>query len=273
MAVVKGSFSISQKSKWIHATAIVEAGAQIGKNVVIGPYCVIGPNVVLGNYCELKSSVIVEGVVNIGDHNKIFSHAVIGQEPQDLKYAGERSSIIIGHHNRIREYCTIHPGTRGGGMVTRIGDNNLLMVNIHVAHDCQIGSNCILANNVVLGGHVQVEDYAVVGGASAVHQRVRIGRHSMIGGMTAIARDVIPYGLVVEDRKVSLNGINITGLRRRKFSRRDINDLKNFYEDVFSAEGNLLALVKKYKEKYAHSPVVRQVVKFLEEPSNRCFTV
>ncbi|MDR2078063.1 MAG: acyl-ACP--UDP-N-acetylglucosamine O-acyltransferase, partial [Rickettsiales bacterium] len=180
----------------IHPTAIVDINAKIGDDVKIGPYCVVGPHVVIGDNCELKPHVVVEGRVVMGKGNKIFSFAVIGQDPQDLKYEGEESSIRIGNNNKIREHCTIHPGTKGDMMVTEIGNNNLLMVNVHIAHDCVLGNSCVLANNVALGGHVHIGDYTVIGGLSAIHQKVRIGKHAMIGGMTAVAGDVVPYGVV-----------------------------------------------------------------------------
>ena len=158
---------------------------------------------------EIKSNVVIEGYTTIGDNNKIFPFAVIGEEPQDLKYSGEKSKIKIGNNNRIREHCTIHTGTKGDKMITKIGNNNLLMVNTHIAHDCVIGNNCILANNVTLGGHVHVGNYSVIGGLSAIHQKVHIGKHSMIGGMTPVEFDVIPYGVVVAKRTTSLEGIEL----------------------------------------------------------------
>ncbi|GHU26677.1 acyl-[acyl-carrier-protein]--UDP-N-acetylglucosamine O-acyltransferase [Bacilli bacterium] len=258
----------------IHPAAIVDMNAQIGNNVKIGPYCIVGPEVVIGDNCELKPHVVLEGRVEIGDNNKIFSFAVMGQDPQDLKYDGERSSIVIGNGNRIREHCTIHPGTRGGNMVTKIGDNNLFMVNTHIAHDCVIGSNCVFANNVTLGGHVSVGDYTVIGGLTALHQKVQVGEHAMIGGMTAVERDIIPYGVAVESRTSSLEGINVVGLKRRNFSKQDINDLRSFYRDVFCSEsGNLFELVEDSKEKYANSKVVQSVIEFLEGGSDRHFMV
>ncbi|MDR3078921.1 MAG: acyl-ACP--UDP-N-acetylglucosamine O-acyltransferase [Rickettsiales bacterium] len=267
-----GDYSYRRRGTSIHPTAIVDPAAQLGENVRIGPYCLVGPAVTLGDGCELKPHVILEGCIEMGSDNRIFSFAVIGQDPQDLKYEGEKSLIRIGNGNRIREHCTIHPGTRGGGMVTTLGNNNLLMVNTHVAHDCSVGDNCILANNVTLGGHVEIGDYTVIGGLSAVHQRVKIGKHAMIGGLTAIVKDVIPYGVAVETRDVSLEGINILGIGRRGFSRRDIDSLRNFYRDVFCSEsGNLFELVEHFKEKYTDSKVVLEVIEFLSRKSDRHF--
>lgn len=258
----------------IHPTAIVDPEAKIGKNVKIGPFCIIGKDVIIGDDCELKSNVVIEGNTTIGSGNKIFSFAVIGQEPQDLKYNGENSKIIIGNNNRIREHCTIHPGTKADRMITKIGNNNLLMVNTHIAHDCVIGNNCIFANNATLGGHVHVGNYAVIGGMSAIHQKVRIGKHAMIGGMTGVEKDVVPYGVVVEPRRTSLEGINLVGLKRRNFTKKQMNDLRHFYKEVFCVESaNIFDLIEELKGKYEGSKVVQDIIKFLSEDSKRHITV
>src|SRR5947209_20337006 len=177
----------------IHLTAIVAPGARLAEDAVVGPYCIIGEDVALGPRVSLGPHVVVDGRTTIGEGTRLFPFASIGLEPQDLKYRGERSELVIGRNNTIREYVTINPGTEGGGMVTRIGDGSLFMVGAHVAHDCQIGNHVVLANNATLGGHVVVEDYAVLGGLCAVHQYARIGSHAMIGGMSGVERDVIPY--------------------------------------------------------------------------------
>src|ERR1700739_1226866 len=179
----------------IHPTAIVAPGAMLAEDVVIGPYCVVGDNAVLGPRVTLRSHVVVDGRTTIGEGTRVFPFASIGLEPQDLKYRGERSELVIGRNNTIREYVTMNPGTEGGGMVTRIGDDCLFMVGAHVAHDCQIGDHVIMANNATLGGHVTLGDYVVIGGLSAVHQFVRIGAHAMIGGMSGVENDVIPFGM------------------------------------------------------------------------------
>ena len=218
--------------------------------------------------------MVVEGNTTIGNGNKIFSFAVIGQEPQDLKFEGENSKIVIGNNNRIREHCTIHPGTKGDHMITKIGNNNLFMVNTHIAHDCVIGSNCIFANNATLGGHVHVGNYAVIGGMSAIHQKVRIGKHAMIGGMTGVEKDVVPYGVALEPRKTSLEGINLVGLKRRKFTKKQINDLRHFYKEAFCVESsNLFELIEELKTKYEGSKVVNDIIKFLSQDSKRHITV
>lgn len=265
--------SLKNKNCRIHQTAIIEEGAIIGNNVKVGPFCFIGKNVKIGDNCELKANVIIEGDTSIGKNNKIFSFAVIGQEPQDLKYKGENSKIIIGDNNRIREHCTIHLGTENDNMLTKVGDNNLFMVNTHIAHDCVIGNNCIFANNATLGGHVHVDDYVVIGGMSAIHQKVRIGKHAMIGGMTGIEKDVIPYGVVVEKRSASLEGINIVGLKRRDFTNEQMNELRHFYKDVFCVDGsNMFELIENLKDKYSGSSVVNDIINFLESDSKRHIT-
>ena len=180
----------------IHSSAIVAETAAIGPGCKIGPFCVVGPNVVLGPDTELKSHVVVEGDTSIGQGTKIWPFASIGHQPQDLKFGGEKSQLIIGEQNQIRESVTMNPGTTGGGLVTRVGDKNLFMVNVHVGHDCQVGNGCVLANNVSLAGHVIVEDNVVIGGHSGIHQFCRIGQGAMVGVLSAVLADVIPYGTV-----------------------------------------------------------------------------
>ncbi|PJN94377.1 acyl-[acyl-carrier-protein]--UDP-N-acetylglucosamine O-acyltransferase, partial [Amaricoccus sp. HAR-UPW-R2A-40] len=198
----------------IHPTAVVEPGARIGAGCRIGPYCVIGPDVMLAEGVILHSHVAIAGVTSIGAGTEIWPFASVGSAPQDLKYAGERTELIIGAKNRIREYATLNTGTVQGGGVTRIGDGNLLMMSIHVGHDCVIGNGVILVNNATLGGHVTIEDNVIVGGLSAVHQFCRLGRGAMIGGLTGVVADVIPYGMVVGERG-HLGGLNLVGLKRR----------------------------------------------------------
>src|SRR5215472_11978325 len=222
----------------IHPTAIVAPGAMLAETVVIGPYCIVGENVSLGPRVTLRSHVVVDGRTTVGEGTRLFPFASIGLEPQDLKYRGEASELVIGRDNKIREYVTRDPGTLGGGMVTRVGDGCLFMVGTHVAHDCQIGSHVIMANNATLAGHVVVEDCAMLGGLCAVHQYVRIGRHAMIGGMSGVERDVIPYGQVMGDR-ARLCGLNIIGMQRRGFSREDIQGLRAAYQFLFSSDGTL----------------------------------
>jgi len=252
----------------IHPTAIVAPGAKLAETVVIGPYCTVGANVVLAAEVSLKSHVVVDGRTTIGSGTRIFPFASIGLEPQDLKYAGEDSSLEIGRNNTIREHVTINPGTAGGGMVTRIGDNCLLMAGAHVAHDCQLGDHVILVNHATLGGHVVVDEYAILGGLSAVHQFVRIGRHAMIGGMSGVERDVIPYGQVMGDR-ARLCGLNIIGMQRRGFSREDIQGLRNAYQFLFATDGTLSDRVAETAERFGGIGPVDDVIKFIRADSSR----
>lgn len=252
----------------IHPTAIIEDGAQLGENVFVGPYCCVGADVVLGDGVRLVSHAVVAGRTNIGPNTHIYPFASIGHQPQDLKYQGELSSLEIGANNIIREHVTMNPGTEGGGMVTRVGNNCLFMVGAHVAHDCDIGNHAILANNATLAGHVIVEDYAVLGGLSAVHQFVRIGRHSMVGGMSGVEHDVIPYGSVLGNR-ARLAGLNIVGLRRRKFSRSEIADLRKAYRLLFAEEGSMAERVNDASEMYKDNRAVMDIVEFIRVDSNR----
>lgn len=219
----------------IHPSSIIDPNAILGKNVKIGPFCHVGPNVVLNDDVELVSHVSIQGHVQIGEKTKIYPFACIGHAPQDLKYEGEESQVIIGKETMIREYVTIHPGTKHGQMYTKIGDKCLLMIGVHIAHDCVVGNNVIMANNATLAGHVTVDDYAIIGGLSAVHQFVRIGAHCMIGGMSGVESDVIPYGIVKGER-AHLNGLNLIGLRRRGFSNESIKQLQEAYKRIFEVD-------------------------------------
>lgn len=252
----------------IHPTAIIENGATIGENVSIGPYCVIGPQVTIGDSCELKSHVVVAGRTTIGSGNRIFPFASIGHAPQDLKYHGEESEVIIGDNNQIREQVTINPGTEGGGMVTRVGSNCLMMVGAHVAHDCQISDRAILVNNATLAGHVTVGEFAIIGGLSAVHQFVRIGKHAMIGGCSGVENDIIPYGSVMGNR-AHLAGLNLVGLKRRGFSRDVIHDIRNAYRLLFAPEGTLQERLEDVAELFQSNEPVMDIVNFIRSDSSR----
>jgi UDP-N-acetylglucosamine acyltransferase len=252
----------------IHPTAIVAPGAALADEVVIGPYCTVGGEAVLERGVSLKSHVVLDGRTTVGEGTRIFPFASIGLEPQDLKYHGEKSSLVIGRNNTIREYVTMNPGTTGGGMVTRVGDNCLFMVGVHIAHDCQIGNHVIMANHATLGGHVTVEDYAFLGGLSAVHQYVRIGRHAMVGGMSGVERDVIPYAQVMGER-ARLSGINIIGMQRRGFSREDIQGLRNAYQFLFSSDGTLTDRVNEAAERFRGIAPVDDIVQFIRADSSR----
>lgn len=252
----------------IHPTAIVASGARLASDVVIGPYCTIGEEVELGSGVTVLSHVVIEGRTTIGVGTRIFPFASIGHEPQDLKYQGEASSLVIGARNTIREYVTMNPGTTGGGMVTRVGDDCLFMVGAHVAHDCQIADHVIMANNATLAGHVVLEEYAFLGGLCAVHQFVRIGRHAMIGGMSGVERDVIPYGQVMGDR-ARLTGLNIIGMQRRGFTREEIHALRNAYQLLFHSEGTLSDRVSATALRFSGIGPVEDIVHFIRADSTR----
>lgn len=252
----------------IHPTAIVAPGAALADDVTIGPYCIVGSSVVLGPGVSLAAHVVVDGNTTIGEGTRLFPFAAIGLEPQDLKYQGEPSSLIIGRHSTIREHVTINPGTAGGGMVTRVGDHCLLMVGAHVAHDCRLGDHVIMANNATLAGHVVVDEFARLGGLSAVHQFVRIGRHAMIGGMSGVERDVIPYGQAVGDR-ARLTGLNIIGMQRCGYSREDIQGLRAAYQVLFASGGTLNERVNETAERFGGIAPVDDVVAFIRADSTR----
>jgi UDP-N-acetylglucosamine acyltransferase len=251
----------------IHKTAIVDSKAKISTNVNIGPYSIIGPNVEIGEGTDINSHVSVAGYTKIGKKNKIYPFASIGNNPQDLKYKGEKSALEIGNGNTIREYVSINPGTDGGGGLTKIGNNCLFMVSSHVAHDCVIGDNVVAVNNVAIGGHVQIDDNAIIGGNSAVHQFIRIGKFAMIGGMCAVIRDVIPYGLVHGNRSV-LQGINLIGLRRNNISNQDIALLGNAYKEIFKSE-NLSENLKNLSEDFKNNNLVIEILRFILKDKKR----
>lgn len=255
----------------IHDTAVVDGAANLGSNVTVGPYCVVGGGVVLGDGVQLHSHVVLDGLTEIGAGTRVFPFASIGLPPQDLKYKGEESRLVIGAGNVIREYVTMNPGTQGGGMVTRVGDNGLFMIGVHVAHDCTVGDNVIMANNATLAGHVSVGDNAVIGGLAAVHQFVRIGAHAMIGGLSGVEQDVIPYGSVMGER-ASLSGLNIIGMKRRGFDRDDIHSLRGAYRVLFSDEGTLGGRLEEAARQFAGSEAVDQVIDFVRGESTRGLT-
>jgi UDP-N-acetylglucosamine acyltransferase len=222
----------------IHATAIVAAGAVIPESCTIGPFCTVGPHVVLGENCELVSHVVLDGHTTLGAGNKVFSFACLGIAPQDLKYAGEPTKLVIGDNNSIREYVTISRGTAGGGGTTQVGSDCLIMAYTHIGHDSHIGNSCILANAATLAGHVTVEDYAVVGALCPVHQFCRIGRYSYIGGGTTITQDVLPFSLTSAKRDVHAYGLNKVGLERRGFTREQLRALQHAYRVLISSKKN-----------------------------------
>ena len=251
----------------IHNSSVIDSKAKIGKDVKIGPFCYVGPKVQIDDGVELISNVHIEGNTKIGKKTKIFPFACIGTRPQDLKYQGEENSVSIGEDNTIREYVTINPGTKGGGGKTIIGNKCLLMISSHVAHDCNIGDSVVIANNVPLGGHVTIEDSVVIGGNSAVQQFTRIGRLAMIGGMTGVLKDVIPFGLSFGNRNY-LRGINLIGLKRKKYDNKTIMELDAAYKKIFTSNNlhkNLNIINGEYKE----NKLVSEVINFIEKDKKR----
>lgn len=251
----------------IHKTAIIDSNAKISDNVNIGAYSVIGPNVQIGEGSIIHPQVNISGNTTIGKETIIYPFASIGNDPQDLKYNGEETALIIGNNNKIREYVTINPGTTGGGGKTIIGDNCLFMVSSHVAHDCIVGNNVIIANNVPLGGHAQIEDNVVIGGNSAVQQFTRIGKMAMIGGMCGVVKDVIPYGMAFGNR-CALQGLNLIGLRRKNIPNKEILSLSKSYKEIFKTENlsdNLLNLDKKFSDNY----LVKEIIDFINKDKKR----
>jgi UDP-N-acetylglucosamine acyltransferase len=223
----------------IHPTALIAKGASLAANVRVGPYCVVGENVTLADGVVLHSHVVVEGHTRIGAGTEVFPFASLGHRPQDKKFRGEASQLIIGARNQIREHVTMNPGTETGGMLTEVGDDGLFMVGSHVAHDCKVGNHVILANNATLAGHVSVGNYVIVGGLSAIHQFVRIGDYAFIGGMSGVEKDVIPFGTVKGER-ASLDGLNLVGLKRRNVERERIHALRHVFKELFYQEGGTL---------------------------------
>jgi UDP-N-acetylglucosamine acyltransferase len=252
----------------IHPSAMVESGACVGPDVMIGPYCYVGPKVELGEGVRLMSHVVVAGVTRIGARTRIFPFASIGHEPQDLKYRGEESALIIGAACILREGVTINPGTAGGRMRTTIGDHCVFLANAHVGHDCEVGNNVILSNNVMLAGHVRVGDYAIFGGGSAAIQFSRIGAHAFLGGLTGLENDLIPYGMAVGNR-AHLAGLNLVGLRRRGFSREAIHDLRRAYRLLFALEGTLKERVEDVAQEFEAHAQVHEILDFIKEGGDR----
>ena len=252
----------------IHATAIVEAGAELADDVTIGPYCCVGPGVSLGAGVVLQSHVVVTGNTRIGARTHAFPFVSLGQVPQDKKFKGEPARLEIGEDNVIREGVTMSIGTEGGGMLTKVGDRGLFMAGAHVAHDCIVGNDVIIANNGTLAGHVIVGDFVILGGLSAIHQFCRLGRHSIIGGVTGVERDVIPYGMVMGDR-ARLNGLNLRGLQRNGFSPDAIRTLRQAYGELFGGPGTFADRLAAVAARYAEDAAVIEIVEFIRADSNR----
>jgi len=253
----------------IHPSAIIEEGAVLGCDVKIGPFCHVGPHVRLGDRVELKSHVVVAGHTEVGSDTTIFSFAVIGEIPQDLKFKGEETRLVIGQRNRIREHVTMNTGTAGGGGITRIGDDGLFMAGCHIAHDAIVGDRVIIVNNSAIAGHCIIEDDVLVGGLCGVHQFVRIGRGAIIGALSMVANDVIPHGLVQGPRG-ELDGLNLVGLKRRGVARSDITALRAAFQMLAQGEGTFQDRARRLGEE-ADSAYVRQIVEFVTGGSDRSF--
>ena len=255
----------------IHKSSVIDTKAKIGKDVKIGPFSFVGPNVELKDGVELVSNVHIEGNTKIGKNTKIFPFASIGTQPQDLKYKGEANSLVIGDNNKFREYVNINPGTSAGGTITRLGNNNLLMVYCHVAHDCIIQNNIVLANNVQVGGHVTIENNAIVGGSCAIHQFSRIGENAMIGGMTGVLSDVIPYGLSLGNRN-NLSGLNLIGLRRAGVSNNDIKIMQKAYETIFE-NSEFRKNVDNLNSELKENNYVQKIINFINADKKRPISI
>ena len=254
--------AIERGAAYVDPTAIVHPSTQIGDGTTVGPYCTIGPEVTIGRRCRIAASVVIEGCTEIGDETRIYPMASIGLAPQDLKYKGERTRLVIGRRNTIREFATINRGTAGGGGETTIGDNNLLMAYVHVAHDCHIGSHTIFGPHATLGGHVSVEDYSNISAGSAVHQFCRVGRHGFVGGYSVVTKDALPFGRTIGSRPARIFGVNSIGLSRRGFPPATIDELKRAFRHLLQAN-TTHALAQIELDQTLTSPEVRYLVEFI----------
>jgi UDP-N-acetylglucosamine acyltransferase len=252
----------------VHPTAIVSPTAQLADGVKVGPYSIVGPKVVLHEGVELVSHVSIDGNTTVGKGTQIYPFASVGHKPQDLKFHGEDSRLEIGERTTIRESVTINPGTEGGGMLTKIGDDCLIMASAHVAHDAIIGNKVIMANYVGIAGHVIVGDNVIFGGTCVIHQFTRIGSHAFIGAQSMVDGDVIPYGMALGNRAV-LNGLNLVGLKRRGFEREAIHKLRAAYRQIFASEGTLVERVEDAAELFKDEALVQDVVAFIRAGTDR----
>ena len=256
-----------------HKFSVIHKSAKIGKKCVIGPFCLIGENVRLGDGCKLHSHVNLQGDVEIGENTEIFPFTSIGSAPQDLKYKGEKTKVRIGSSCKIREYVTVNIGTEGGGGLTTVGDNCLLMVGTHIAHDCLIGNNVIFANHSTLAGHVVIHNNVVVGALSAIHQFSRIGEGAMIGGMSGVTADVVPFATVLGNR-AKLSGINILGLKRRLIKKSEVSQLRKVFKYIFFEKKNTLKVrIKEIENKKFKEKTIKVLLDFLSSDSERSFVL
>ena len=256
----------------IHATAIVDPAAHIAEDVEIGPYCIVGPDVELGARVRLRSHVVIDGHTTMGEDCEVYPFASLGAPPQHAGYKGEATRLVIGARNLIREHVTMHCGTPMGRGVTTVGSDGLFYVGVHIAHDCIVHDNVIMINSATLGGHVEVADFAILGGLCAVHQYSRIGRYAFVGGMAGVNHDVIPYGSVWGNH-AHLEGLNLVGLKRRGFSREQINGLRAAYRLLFAEEGTFQERLDDTAATYAESPEVMEIIDFIRADANRPITM
>ena len=250
-------------SSFVHETAIVSPKANIGKNCYIGAYSTVGEKVVLGDDVHLESHVVVDGTTEIGDETRVFPFVSIGLAPQDLKYSGEETAVQIGKRNQIREFVTIHRGTGGGGGLTKIGDDNLLMAQAHVAHDCQIGNEVIMANAATLAGHVEISDRANIGAYSGVHQFCRIGVEAFVGGYSVVVKDAMPFA-TIQGNHAKCYGLNRVGMKRRGYSKETIKNLHHAYKFLLSSKLNTTQAIEKIKNEIKNCPEVDLLIEFIK---------
>lgn len=252
----------------IHPSSVVEAGAQIGDNVEIGPYCHVGSNVVVGNGVKLLSHVALAGHTSVGANTRIFPFASIGHEPQDLKYKGEKTTLVIGEGCIIREGVTMNPGTEGDAGTTIVGNNCVFLANAHVAHDCVVGNNVIFSNAVMIAGHCKVGDNVIMGGGAGVHQFCRIGRNAFVGGMAGVENDVIPFGIALGNRAY-LGGLNLIGMKRAGIDRESIHNTRAAFKEIFSGEQPVAQAVDDLPEKLKSDPIVQDIISFVKNGEDR----
>lgn len=248
----------------VHPSAVVHRGAKLGAEVRIGPYCVIGEEVTIGDGCELMAHIYMDGPLQVGRRNRFFPYSSIGVVPQDLKFKGERTETIIGDENTFREFVTVHRGTQGGGGITQVGNHNLIMAYVHIAHDCRIGSHTILANGVTLAGHVQIEDHANIGAFCGIHQFSRVGRHCFVAAYSTVSQDVLPFSTTASERETHVYGINSVGLQRKGFSAERREKLKRAMRLLTSSKLNTSQAMEKLREEAIESEDVRQLIEFIE---------
>jgi len=248
----------------VHPTAIVDSRAELDSSVEVGPYCLLGAGVKIGKESKIRSHAVIQGRTTLGEGNEVFPFATIGSIPQDLKYKGEPSELLIGNRNTIREYVSLNPGTAGGGMVTRVGDRNLLMMYCHIAHDCIIGNHNVIANGATLGGHVVIEDFVIVGGLVGIHQFVKIGTGAILGAGSMVSKDVPPYCNATGDR-ARLRGLNVEGLKRRGFQKSVIEAIHKAYRIAFQSRLKTDDALKKIRQEMAAIPEVERFVSFIAE--------